>query len=106
MTDAPEGAPEGSNVRHSGPFGAGGTRMRRVRVAFFGRLGSEFVAFAEDRVHRLDLRASIVEVGERVEIEVEGPEAMLGAFEMACCVGPDRCLVEEWTVIEEAELAP
>lgn len=84
-------------VEESGPFGKGGNRSAAVEMEFFGTLGSDFIAFATARAARLDLKGWIGEGGNRVIAHLEGPEALIGAFEMACSIGPDTVAVEDWT---------
>lgn len=84
-------------VEDSGPFGKGGDRPAALEMEFFGTLGSDFIAFATARAARLDLKGWISEGGNRVIAHVEGPEALIGAFEMACSIGPDQVAVEDWT---------
>jgi acylphosphatase len=87
--------------QESGPFGQGGNRVVAVEMAFFGSLGADFVRFAEIRARRLGLTGWIEETsGNRVLVHVEGPEALIGAFEMACCLGPDTTMVEDWESVE------
>ncbi len=81
----------------SGPFGRGGHQITGVRMEFFGRLGPAFLDFAIARAHRLDLKGWVTPFENRILITVQGPEAMVGAFEMACCIGPDEDEVQDWT---------
>ncbi len=80
----------------SGPFGAGGDRSVAVKMEFFGNLGPDFLHFATLRANRLGLVGWIRAGGNRVLVHLEGAEALIGAFEMACCIGPDTAMVEDW----------
>jgi acylphosphatase len=84
----------------SGPFGRGGHRSVSLRMEFCGRLGPAFLAFVRARAERLDLKGWAMLDGTRVLVVVQGPEAMAGAFEVACCIGPDEDEVQSWTCIE------
>lgn len=93
----PRGPAAQGDRQDAGGFGRGGARHVALRFEFFGTLGAPFVAFAVARAGRLDLTGWIAEEGNRVAVYVQGPEALVGAFEMACCIGPNRCLVQDWT---------
>ncbi len=82
----------------SGPFGRGGTRPVAVEINFHGNLGAAFVAFATERARRLSLDGTIRPGETDVLVMVSGPEALVGAFETACCIGPDDAEVFEWNV--------
>lgn len=82
----------------SGPFGRGGKRSASVDMVFRGSLGSAFLAFAKARADRLSLKGWIEVAGnDRVLAHVEGPDSLVGAFEMACCIGPEQSMVDDWT---------
>jgi hypothetical protein len=76
--------------------------MAEARFRFRGTLrASSFRAFAEARAARLGVTLHALDVGvASAEARVEGEEALLGMFEMACALGPLDCLVIE------AERAP
>lgn len=86
-----------AQAQDSGPFGRGGQRPVGARMEFHGRLGPAFLAFAKARAQRLDLKGWALLDGSRVLVVVQGPEALVGAFEMACCIGPDEEEVLSWT---------
>lgn len=85
------------DIQEAGGFGRGGARLVAHRFDFFGTLGPAFMTFAQARAAQLDLTGWIEDGGNRVAVLVQGPEALVGAFEMACCIGPDRCFVQDWT---------
>ena len=89
-----------SNSVESGSFGRGGDRPAAVRMEFFGVVGGAFVSFALERARRLNLRGWIADGGNRVTAHVEGAEALVGAFEMALCLGPVDANVRDWTCAE------
>lgn len=80
----------------SEPFGAGGDAVIAARFEFSGDLAPSFSAFAHARAKRLSLTGWIAVDGRVAVAEVEGPEALVGAFEMACCIGPEDCFVNAW----------
>lgn len=87
----------------TGPFGRGGERLVRMRFRFHGILGTGFSRFARSRIKLLGLSGWISCGLDEAVIQVEGPEALVGAFEVACCIGPDECDVEHW---DGQELTP
>lgn len=81
----------------TGPFGRGGQTLVGAMLSFHGRLGPAFLAFAAARARRLDLTGWAVQDGDCVRVMLQGPEALIGAFEVACCIGPDEDEVLGWT---------
>jgi hypothetical protein len=71
--------------------------MAEARFRFHGALrAASFSAFARTRAARLGLVLHALEVSaDGAEARVEGEEALLGMFEMACALGPLDCLVRE-----------
>lgn len=84
----------------SGAFGRGGQRPVSVRMEFTGQLGPVFTTFAQTRAERLDLKGWIIGQEHRALVYLDGPEALIGAFEVACCIGPDAATIEDWTCSE------
>lgn len=80
----------------SGPFGAGGRSPVAARLHFWGVLPPVFCAFAKARAERLSLTGFMRCDGAEAVAVVAGPDALVGAFEMACCIGPDAAVVEGW----------
>ncbi len=83
----------------SGPFGQGGQDRKAVTYLFEGRLGAPFTDFAMDRAKRLNLGGHIVPGETRATVYVEGPDAMIGAFETACSLGPIEADVQRWAIL-------
>lgn len=81
----------------SGQFGEGGADLQAARIRFTGTLGPAFVQFALARGRRLSLRGSIRDEDDAVVIEVEGPIALIDAFEITCSLGPIDSCIESWT---------
>jgi len=90
------------NQQETGSFGRGGQRPVSLRLEFTGRLGPDFTVFALARAERLGLRGWIVGRRDRAIVHLEGPEALAGAFEVACCIGPDTVVVDDWSCADEA----
>lgn len=82
----------------TGDLGRGGAARCAVELRFHGRLGEPFLAFALKRANRLSLRGWIEETAPgAVTVAIEGPEALIDAFEIACSLGPIDADVESWT---------
>ncbi|WP_250958147.1 hypothetical protein [Rhizobium sp. CG5] len=66
-----------------------------VDFTFKGRIACDsFLSFARHRAGRLDLKLDIGSCSETaVEVSVEGAEALVDMFEMACSLGPYDCMV-------------
>jgi acylphosphatase len=86
-----------SSALSSGDFGQGGQVSVSQKMVFWGTLGPSFLTFAKARAVRLDLRGWIAADDRTAIAHVEGPEALVGAFEAACCIGPDDATVLDWT---------
>lgn len=84
----------------SGPFGRGGGRVLRMRLVFRGKLGPPFEAFVQARARRLSLPVEMTCSETEAQVLTQGPEAMIGALEMAACVAPANCVVETWACEE------
>jgi len=87
----------------SGQFGEGGADLQAAEIRFTGTLGPAFVQFALARGRRLSLRGAIREEKDTVVIEVEGPSALIDAFEITCSLGPIGSKIHFWT---RTDLAP
>ena len=68
---------------------------RAATLVFTGRFNLDaFTAFAEHRAQRLDVVAGLIEATpNRVSFAVAGSPELIVAFEMACSLGPESCLV-------------
>src|SRR4051812_21170090 len=85
----------------------GGTPVAvRMRVA--GALGRDYLGFVAERARWLSLSGWAASPSEgAVEIVAAGPEALVGALEMACVLGPDDTLVATLDLsAEDAPVAP
>lgn len=66
-----------------------------VRMRIAGRFGADYLAFVASRARWLSLDGWARSVGAgRAEVVAAGPEALVGALEMACVLGPLDSLVE------------
>ena len=70
-----------------------------VQFAFSGQIEpASFTEFAQHRAERLDLWLEIcVKETDFVLLDVEGDADLVDAFEMACSLGPQNCLVLDVT---------
>ena len=77
----------------------------QVRYAIAGRIQADsYLTFVADRARWLDLDGWGRSLGEgRFEVVAAGPEAMVGALEMACTLGPIEALVERIEVSADSE---
>ncbi|MFM2279014.1 MAG: hypothetical protein RLZZ444_1245 [Pseudomonadota bacterium] len=66
-----------------------------IRFTFTGTIACDsFLEFARHRARRLDLDLDIGRCDNgRVELTVEGQEALVDMFEMACSLGPYDCII-------------
>lgn len=84
----------------TGLLGQGGADQAMARIIFSGYLGEAFVEFARDRGARLGLRGQIRMHPDTVEVFLQGPEALIDAFEITCSLGPMQCDVDTWERVE------
>lgn len=82
-----------------------GGRPVRLRYAIEGRMDmSAYAAFVAERARWLDIAGWIETVGPgRATMVAAGPEALVGALEMACTLGPLEALVDRLEGVETAE---
>jgi len=85
-----------------------GGRPVQLRYRIAGRLSpATYLAFVADRARWLDLRGWVQALDDaRIELVAAGPEALVGALEMACTLGPLDALVETIESVEEAGAVP
>ena len=85
-----------------------GGRPVQVRYRIAGRLDAPtYLAFVADRARWLDLRGWVQALdATRIELVAAGPEALVGALEKACTLGPLEALVETIEAEEEPGLVP
>lgn len=82
----------------SGPIGEpGGDEIRIAELRFTGRLGSPFVRFARARGVRLSLTGFIRDEDDAVVVLLEGPAALIDAFEITCSLGPIDSQIDSWS---------
>jgi acylphosphatase len=98
----------GSDLRQYSTDVDGGAPVRR-RYAISGRMRMvDYLAFVADRALWLGISGWVEAAGPgEVHLVAAGPEALVGALEMACTLGPLNALVAEISSIEElAQVAP
>lgn len=76
----------------------------RVRYTIAGRMDvSDYLSFVAERAHWLDVSGwAEADGADGVTLVAAGPEALVGALEMACTLGPLDALVERIEGVEEA----
>ena len=81
-----------------------GGRPVRVRYEIGGRLDvPSYLAFIAERAHWLDISGWAAAEGAGVTLVAAGPEALVGALEMACTLGPLDALVTSVVGADSAE---
>ena len=75
----------------------------QLRYLIEGRLdGPGYLAFVADRAGWLDIHGWARQRPDgRIELVAAGPEALVGALEMACTLGPLDALIERIEAVEE-----
>lgn len=70
-----------------------------VHLVFKGRLRTgSFIAFARHRADRLGVGIAIGDISDdAVGMDISGAPELIDAFEMACSLGPQDCLVTDVT---------
>lgn len=80
----------------------GGAPVSR-RYAISGRMEvASYLEFVAERARWLDIRGWVSAEGADVTLVAAGPEALVGALEMACTLGPLDALVETMDAVDEA----
>lgn len=79
-----------------------GGRPVAVRMRIAGDLGGRYLDFVAERAAWLSLSGWASVAAGRAEVVAAGPEALVGALEMACVLGPVDALVET-LLIEDAD---
>jgi acylphosphatase len=77
----------------------------RMRYAISGRMNvPDFLDFVAERAGWLDISGWVAANNARsVTLVAAGPEALVGALEMACTLGPLNALVEAIEGVEEVD---
>lgn len=90
-------AEHGADMRSDYSTAIEGDRRVSRRFAIAGRLDvAEYLAFVVERANWFGIDGWVAaEDARRVTLVAAGPEAMVGALEMACTLGPLSALVEE-----------
>lgn len=85
-----------------------GGRPVQVRYRIAGRLDvPTYLAFVADRARWLDIHGWVQAVDStRIDLVAAGPEALVGALEMACTLGPLEALIETIEAVEEQGAVP
>ncbi len=78
-----------------------------VRMRIGGLFGADYLRFIASRAQWLSLSGWTANVGPgRAEVVAAGPEALVGALEMACVLGPLDTLIETLETEPESGQVP
>ena len=78
-----------------------------VRMCVAGSLGPGYAAFVADRASWLSLSGWIEQASDELAFVVAvGPEALVGALEMACLLGPNDTLVRTLDRHDDMQFVP
>jgi acylphosphatase len=92
---------------HSYSTATEGVKPIHVRLTITGRMNvASYLAFVAERAAWFGVSTWPSVDNGTVTVLVSGPEAMVGALEMACTLGPIDALVDELRTEEEAEPPP
>ena len=94
MTDQGDGAAESRSVL----FGQGGHRRVTATMLFRGTFGPDYVPFVRAKAVAYGVEAVVTAGVGVVTVVATGPEALVGALEMAACIGTEDARVEGWEV--------
>lgn len=80
----------------------------RVRYAISGRMNvASYLDFVADRANWLGLSGWVAATGDNsVTLIAAGPEALVGALEMACTLGPLDALIDDVRDMGQPEAVP
>jgi len=80
----------------------------QTRFAIAGRMDvARFLVFVADRAHWLGLSGwAAADGAQSLTVVAAGPEALVGALEMACTLGPQDALVDALETSPEREQVP
>lgn len=82
-----------------------GGRPVAIRFAIAGRMHvGEYLDFVAERAGWLDISGWVAPADGGVTLVAAGPEALVGALEMACTLGPLDALIERVDGVEERGL--
>jgi acylphosphatase len=97
-----------TDPRHSYSTAAEGSAQVRQRYTITGRMNvSDYLAFVAERATWFGVGGWVKALDETsVTLLAAGPEAMVGALEMACTLGPMTALVEHVDGVDEAGPTP
>jgi acylphosphatase len=74
----------------------------RLRYSIAGHMRvEEYLAFVSERARWFGISGWVRAEGDEITLVAAGPEAMVGALEMACILGPINALIERVVGIDE-----
>ncbi len=72
-----------------------------------GKISPSYLAFVSGRADWLSLSGWVTDLGSgHVEVVAAGPEALVGALEMACILGPLDALIDHVTTSAVTDAVP
>lgn len=71
--------------------------IKSERIVILGDLGAEtFIPWIRRHARKLGLNTVFSSVGpDRIELQIEGPDALIDAMEMGCSLGPIEVWVDD-----------
>lgn len=87
-----------SGGESSGFFGRGGDRRVRAKMVFSGHFTPNFQPYLVKKSDQLKLDTSVSVTPTIATVTSTGPEALVGALEMAACIGTEADAIESWTI--------
>lgn len=87
-------------MHQSGEFGRGGDRRVHARLLLEGSIGDDYIAFLQDKARRLSLSLELTRRNSSVIATLNGPDALIGAFEMSAIIGTQDCQITDWSWLE------
>ena len=96
MTDREDRAAESRSVL----FGHGGHRRVTATMVFCGTFGPNYVPFVQAKALAYGVEVVVTADVGTVTVVATGPEALVGALEMAACIGTDDARVVGWEIEE------
>lgn len=99
-------APDIASPRSYSTDVEGGAQVA-VRMRITGSFGEDYLRFIASRARWLSLTGWAANTGPgRAEVVAAGPEALVGALEMACVLGPLDTLIDTLEAVPESGLVP
>lgn len=79
-------------------LGYGDAEWVEQQIVLNGHFTASILDYLNQRAARLSLCISLNLSPRQISLVASGPKALVGALEMAACIAPDDCFVEDWYV--------